>query len=631
MIIVRWFGYVLHALAYALYSAVQFISKPGTRFVVPILFMAFSAFYIRPVLHDHFHVPLDFGNVFSVVFDAVTFIVLFILCWGYVYLSRSIGLLLGIFPPVARPLRPLGSLQATTDDVRPVVVRLAVPPLRQHAAAIPAAKEADALARQSTRPSRLLWLAIAVAVVGGCGGAGWYALVFQPAQQAREREEQARAEIIAKEYDYAKSIISSGTTLNDERITCQLHGESQTLDATSQGAVADNIVSLAQAPKVVFLITPLQFEEKDGWAQPETMKKIFADTEASFIDANGPYSPIVICYVRWPSLDGFGSNTAYVEQSMAAFVNLWNIQNNGATFDGSDHRLIVLGYSAGGNLAAQSTLDLLSDEISHGLSHPPLVLVTVATPHEGANMAAIATGPGGLFSQLVRLASDMTNTARDGTDASSRFDQVTDSVGIQQLLPNSSLLLDLKNRLRSAHDSSHELRILNIYSSRDDVVPASSGTLDFADSNVDMMDLGATHTQFMTTPAGGRLRTVLASALTLERSANAPAAAAPPAPADASADAPASGNDASAPAAADTAPPQATDAQAQPDAPQPQQQPEPDQQAYSPVGAPFTRIGAHGETLIFQAQSDGTFQLLSINGVPNGSYMTSDLKIIPGR
>jgi hypothetical protein len=71
--------------------------------------------------------------------------------------------------------------------------------------------------------------------------------------------------------------------------------------------------------------------------------------------------------------------------------------------------------------------------------------------------------------------------------------------------------MQLKSQLDGLHRSNSDFRIINIYSSREDIVPASSGTLDFADMNVDLADTGKTHFNFMEAPAGSRLYTVLVS------------------------------------------------------------------------------------------------------------------------
>ena len=533
MIIFRWFGYVLHALAYALYSAVQFISKPGTRFVVPILFMAFSVFYIRPALHDHFHVPLDFSNVFSVVFDAVTFIVLFILCWGYVYLSRSFGLVLGIFPPIARPLRPLGSLQATTDDVRSVVVRLAVPPLTTASAgAAPVAvANIPAQLEKGPKPQRgrfVRW--VVFPALGLTGVAAVFAAIglIYPAYLEHKREAQAaadQAKIVAQQYTVANAMIADGITLDEERVSCSLHGTIPPIKSTSNDSVANNIVQLAQAHTAVFFVQGLDFlaMAKDGWSSMPALKTRFADAEAAVLDANatldpstGASGPIAICYVRWPTLVGFGSNTAYVEKSMAAFVHLWNIGHEDG-FGSDPRRLVAMGYSAGGNLAAQSVLDLYDEEDHDKLQHPEVILVTIVTPHEGAQAASLSSSTNGIAASLIAKARDFFNFQRDGTDLSSRIDDVEHSPGIMQMMPQSPVLLQIKSQLKERHHHNVELKIINIYSSRDDTVPASSGSLDFADRNIDLPDTGVAHVDFMQAPAGSRMRKVLLTILNVPR------------------------------------------------------------------------------------------------------------------
>ena len=50
---------------------------------------------------------------------------------GYVILSRMLSGVLGTFPPITRPLRPIRRLSAHRRPIRPVVVRQVVPRLRR--------------------------------------------------------------------------------------------------------------------------------------------------------------------------------------------------------------------------------------------------------------------------------------------------------------------------------------------------------------------------------------------------------------------------------------------------------------------------------------------------------------------
>jgi hypothetical protein len=61
--------------------------------------------------------------------DAVLLFALVAAAFVYAVASRLLALVLGAFPPVVRPLRPLRRLRASKRAIRPVVVRVAVPKL----------------------------------------------------------------------------------------------------------------------------------------------------------------------------------------------------------------------------------------------------------------------------------------------------------------------------------------------------------------------------------------------------------------------------------------------------------------------------------------------------------------------
>ena len=528
MIVVRWALYVVHSLVYWLYNSVQFISKPGTRFVVPVIVMVASAFYLRPAIHQHFGLPLSFDNLFAVLVDAVTFVVLVVICWVYVYLSRSIGLVLGIFPPIARPLQPLGRLRATSDTVRPVVVRLAVPPLpgstvtsaRPSIASVTAKPKIEKSLPQPKRRRGpfVRWVvfpalgltAVAAALVAGIVA---YSFIDQAIFDRRQKAEEAaaRQKIFDQQSIHAQTMVANGITLNDERLSCEL-SNGGTLASPNPDVVA-NIVAIAQAKSAVFFIHGLNWQSKDGWATMAETKTLFADAAAA-VSSNAS-GPIALCYVRWPSLLGYGTNTDYVEKAMLSLAVLWNYEADVDDYHSPRH-LMVVGYSAGGNLAAQSVVDLYRDEEKSSIKHPFVTLVTIVTPHTGADAVNLYSSPAGVIGNIANHVFNALGIKEDGTDGASRINEGIHSAGIQQISPDNQDLISLKATLKFLHRYNRDFAIVNIYSSRDDVVPVNSSSLDFADQNIDLADTGMTHVDFMKAPAGGHLRGVLAAALTLE-------------------------------------------------------------------------------------------------------------------
>ena len=70
-----------------------------------------------------------YADAATVFLDTILALVFVLAACVYVALSRLLVLLLGAFPPVVRPLRPLRRPTLRLRSIRPVVVRLAVPRL----------------------------------------------------------------------------------------------------------------------------------------------------------------------------------------------------------------------------------------------------------------------------------------------------------------------------------------------------------------------------------------------------------------------------------------------------------------------------------------------------------------------
>ena len=130
--LLRWLIYLVRRVLSLLYGILEFISKPGSRIVVPVAAVILSLLS-RPHLHhwlipyalavDPRHRPepllLDFGVALGLTA---------VIC-AYLLLSRALGVVLGVFPPLTRPLPPLRRLKVKTRPVRPVIVSVKVPKL----------------------------------------------------------------------------------------------------------------------------------------------------------------------------------------------------------------------------------------------------------------------------------------------------------------------------------------------------------------------------------------------------------------------------------------------------------------------------------------------------------------------
>jgi len=227
----KWVVYVARLALYAAYGCLQFLSKPGSRLIVPVLALAAAYAYWSPldaviertVLHaDWRHMPepatlytvAALGPLLAIcvcvtlfpvvanglllfmarlavlvallvagaylyraelaaalvqyapelewqlkplqatVADAIAVLALLLATCVYVTLSRLLVLLLGAFPPVVRPLRPLRALRVRNRRIRPVVVRMAVPRLPGRSRVIPEETEIKPVQAAASLPER---------------------------------------------------------------------------------------------------------------------------------------------------------------------------------------------------------------------------------------------------------------------------------------------------------------------------------------------------------------------------------------------------------------------------------------------------------------------------------------------
>jgi hypothetical protein len=138
------------------YSVLQFISKPGSRYIVPVvlaalLFLGRSELHavLGPLLHGFWYGTWYGANSDPVswikdhatqlyqandgvdpwIIDLVLFGLFVLFCVLYVLLSRMLHVVLSTFPAIGRPLPPLRRLQATKAAFSVAKVRVVVPPL----------------------------------------------------------------------------------------------------------------------------------------------------------------------------------------------------------------------------------------------------------------------------------------------------------------------------------------------------------------------------------------------------------------------------------------------------------------------------------------------------------------------
>jgi hypothetical protein len=130
--LVRWLIFLIRWVLALAYGLVTFFSKPGSRFILPVLAAAVTYAFL-PMLHAKLHpvlLPYNIGDPLeSWVADGILALGLVVATAAYVIASRILAVVLGAFPPIIRPLPPMRRLRVKARVIVPAVVRLVVPPL----------------------------------------------------------------------------------------------------------------------------------------------------------------------------------------------------------------------------------------------------------------------------------------------------------------------------------------------------------------------------------------------------------------------------------------------------------------------------------------------------------------------
>ena len=152
----QWLIYLVRLVLSFAYGVLAFIAKPGSRYIVPVIAGGVCYYYLALIeqLLTVFIVGFNTHTMPGLVVDFLTttreeFVklyfdrkiepwmmhtgvaVLFAIAWiAYVLVSRVLAVVVGAFPKVTRPLRPLRRLRATNLKIKSAVVQLAVPKLR---------------------------------------------------------------------------------------------------------------------------------------------------------------------------------------------------------------------------------------------------------------------------------------------------------------------------------------------------------------------------------------------------------------------------------------------------------------------------------------------------------------------
>lgn len=127
----KWAIYIVRVLLSWVYEICQITSKPGMRRLFPFI-LAGALVLAWGYIHDLAGIPADFSSGASWALDVGLFLAIWPLSWLFSLLSRAIALVIGVFPPVTKPLKPLGKLTSASSMSGPSSsTRSAVPPFKR--------------------------------------------------------------------------------------------------------------------------------------------------------------------------------------------------------------------------------------------------------------------------------------------------------------------------------------------------------------------------------------------------------------------------------------------------------------------------------------------------------------------
>lgn len=129
----RIFFYIFRLLLSLVYGVLRFISKPGSRKIMPVLVGGFL-FLVWMVVR---------GQVSDPILAAVMLFAIFLIFTiAYVIVSRVLALVLGTLPVVTKPLAPMRRLRPKQQVISSAVVKIVVPPLTRSPRVATAKEEA---------------------------------------------------------------------------------------------------------------------------------------------------------------------------------------------------------------------------------------------------------------------------------------------------------------------------------------------------------------------------------------------------------------------------------------------------------------------------------------------------------
>jgi hypothetical protein len=173
-----------------------------------------------------------------------------------------------------------------------------------------------------------------------------------------------------------------GTASWLDEMNCRVRGLDARQPLTS-GADAE-LVDLVTADRIFFFVHGLALEAEDGFLLPYQVEEQFRAHAALVASLPGRNAT---CFVSWRSLEWIGQ----ADRLARALRDVQAIAGLPAVFD-ANRRVVVVGYSAGGNYAKRAIVESMRPAAGagrQGRPRVPVTLVTMGTPHNGSRLASM--------------------------------------------------------------------------------------------------------------------------------------------------------------------------------------------------------------------------------------------------
>ena len=364
----------------------------------------------------------------------------------------------------------------------------------------------------------------AVAVVGAAALIGieslHHAMQVQAEASARQAKDAEDARIAAAWERRVQRARELAANIVVADLHCTINSQLTWPIYASRDINTDQLLGVSEQPLIVFLLPGFDTQHPDGRDDYAYLQTQFADEIAV---AGEQADGSAVCVIPWATQQGFGDDTPFLAQAVAAVREL---SEDPLIPANPPRRIVVLGYSAGGNFAKYALTHLPPDP---GGTTTDLRLITLGTPHHGSIAANAYAGYLDVTTGLTGIVGEITNDAdmqQRAADTRTAQDALTSARGFRQLEPNNADVEAVNSLMARPSQPFHHL---NVYSSGDDAVPKDSAVWPDA-VQVDLVSYK--HLDLPKAPVGSPWRRVLAVAFgTAPLSQQAVDAAAAPPPA----------------------------------------------------------------------------------------------------